>query len=81
MAKTMLTAGNLLIMNEPTNHLDLEAITALNKGMINYKGVLLFTTHDHELMQTVANRIIYIDENSFIDKEMTYDEYLDLMNK
>lgn len=77
----MLTAGNLLIMNEPTNHLDLEAITALNKGMINYKGVLLFTTHDHELMQTVANRIIYIDENSFIDKEMTYDEYLDLMNK
>ena len=81
MAKTMLTAGNLLIMNEPTNHLDLEAITALNKGMINYKGVLLFTTHDHELMQTVANRIIYIDENSFIDKEMTYDEYLDLINK
>ena len=81
MAKTMLTAGNLLIMNEPTNHLDLEAITALNKGMINYKGVLLFTTHDHELMQTVANRIIYIDENSFLDKEMTYDEYLDLMNK
>ena len=77
MAKTMLTAGNLLILNEPTNHLDLEAITALNKGMINYKGVLLFNTHDHELMQTVANRIIYIDSEGFVDKQMTYDEYLD----
>lgn len=81
MAKTMLTAGNLLILNEPTNHLDLEAITALNKGMINYKGVLLFNTHDHELMQTVANRIIYIDNEGFVDKQMTYDEYLDLLEK
>lgn len=81
MAKTMLTAGNLLILNEPTNHLDLEAITALNKGMINYKGVLLFNTHDHELMQTVANRIIYIDNEGFVDKQMTYDEYLDSLEK
>lgn len=81
MAKTMLTAGNLLILNEPTNHLDLEAITALNKGMINYKGVLLFNTHDHELMQTVANRIIYIDSEGFVDKQMTYDEYLDSLEK
>lgn len=81
MAKTMLTAGNLLILNEPTNHLDLEAITALNKGMINYKGVLLFNTHDHELMQTVANRIIYIDSDGFVDKQMTYDEYLDSLEK
>ena len=64
-AKLLLIKPDLLILDEPTNHLDLEAITALNKGMINYKGVLLFTTHDHELMQTVANRIIYIDE---IDK-------------
>ena len=81
MAKTMLTAGNLLILNEPTNHLDLEAITALNKGMINYKGVLLFNTHDHELMQTVANRIIYIDSEGFVDKQMNYDEYLDSLEK
>ena len=81
MAKTMLTAGNLLILNEPTNHLDLEAITALNNGMINYKGVLLFNTHDHELMQTVANRIIYIDSEGFVDKQMTYDEYLDSLEK
>lgn len=81
MAKAMLTAGNLLIMNEPTNHLDLEAITALNKGLINYKGVLLFSTHDHELMQTVANRIIYIDENGFFDRAMTYEEYLDYIQE
>lgn len=81
MARTMLIAGNLLILNEPTNHLDLEAITALNKGLINYKGVLLFATHDHELMQTVANRIIYIDENGYFDKDITYDEYLDLIEK
>lgn len=77
MAKAMLTAGNLLILNEPTNHLDLEAITALNKGMQNYKGVMLFTTHDHEILQTVANRIIYIDEDKFIDRQMTYEEFID----
>ena len=77
MAKNMLTAGNLLIMDEPTNHLDLEAITALNKGLINYKGVLLFTSHDHELLSTVANRIIYIDGDKVIDRKMSYEEYLD----
>ena len=72
-----LTAGNLLIMDEPTNHLDLEAITALNKGLINYKGVLLFTSHDHELLSTVANRIIYIDGDKVIDRKMSYEEFLD----
>lgn len=77
MAKNMLTAGNILIMDEPTNHLDLESITALNKGLINYKGVLLFTSHDHELLETVANRIIYIDENKVIDRRCTYEEFLD----
>lgn len=81
MAKSMLTAGNLLIMDDPTNHLDLESITALNKGMINYKGVLLFTSHDHELINTVANRIIYIDEDRFIDKFCTYDEFLEQYGK
>ena len=79
LARMMLTAGNVLIMDEPTNHLDLESITALNKGMENYKGVILFTTHDHEIMQTVANRIIdIVDEKHIIDKMMSYDDYLEL---
>ncbi|NCA96223.1 MAG: ATP-binding cassette domain-containing protein, partial [Methanomicrobia archaeon] len=77
MAKNMLTAGNLMLMDEPTNHLDLESITALNKGLINYKGVLLFTSHDHELLSTVANRIIYIDGDTIIDRRKTYEEFLD----
>lgn len=78
MAKTMLNASNLIIMDDPTNHLDLEAISALNKGMINYKGVLLFSSHDHELLNTVANRIIYFDGDKFIDRRCTYDEFLEL---
>lgn len=77
MARMMLTAGNVLLMDEPTNHLDLESITALNKGLIAYKGVLLFTSHDHELLSTVANRIIYIDAQKVIDKKMGYEEFLD----
>jgi ATPase subunit of ABC transporter with duplicated ATPase domains len=76
-ARMMLTAGNVLLMDEPTNHLDLEAITALNKGMINYKGVILFTSHDHELLATSANRIIYLTESKVYDKRMTYDEFID----
>ena len=76
MAKMMLEAGNLLIMDEPTNHLDLESITALNNGMNNYKGCILFTSHDHELMNTVANRIIEIQDTKVFDKHITYDEYL-----
>lgn len=75
-ARMMLTAGNVLIMDEPTNHLDLEAITALNKGLIAYKGVVFFTSHDHELLSTVANRIIYVDEHRVIDKRMNYDEFI-----
>ncbi len=80
-AKVMLTAGNILLLDEPTNHLDLEAITALNKGLQSYKGVLLFTSHDHELVATVANRVIYVDENTMIDKMMTYDEFIDWMQE
>jgi len=77
MARAMLKAGNVLILDEPTNHLDLESITALNKGMINYKSPMLFTSQDHEILQTVANRIIVIDEGKkAFDKETTYDEYL-----
>jgi ATPase subunit of ABC transporter with duplicated ATPase domains len=75
-ARMMLTAGNALIMDEPTNHLDLEAITALNKGLIAYKGVVLLTSHDHELLSTVANRIIYVDDHRVIDKRMNYDEFI-----
>jgi ATPase subunit of ABC transporter with duplicated ATPase domains len=80
-ARMMLTSGNVLIMDEPTNHLDLEAITALNKGMINYKGVILFTSHDHELLATVANRIIYITEDKVYDKRMSYDDFIDWAEK
>ena len=76
MAKAMLTAGNVLILDEPTNHLDLESITALNKGMINYKSPMLFTSQDHEILQTVANRIIVINGKKTFDKECTYNEYL-----
>ncbi len=78
MAKMMLTSGNLLIFDEPTNHLDLESITALNKGMINFKGNILFTSHDQELMQTVANRIIEINGTKSFDRLVSYDEYLEL---
>lgn len=81
MAKTMLNASNLIIMDDPTNHLDLEAISALNKGMNNYKGVLLFTSHDHELLNSVANRIIYIKEDGYIDRVCTYDEFIEKFGK
>ena len=76
LARAMLTAGNLMFMDDPSNHLDLETITALNKGMINYKGVLLFTSHDHEILQTVANRIIEI-KGGIVDRLTTYDEYIE----
>ena len=76
LARAMLKAGNVLILDEPTNHLDLESITALNKGMINYKSPMLFTSQDHEILQTVANRIIVIENTKVYDKETTYDDYL-----
>ena len=68
---------DLILLDEPTNHLDLESITALNKGLINYKGNLLLTSHDQELMQTVANRIIEINDVKTYDRQVTYDEYVD----
>ena len=80
LARMMLVAGNLILLDDPTNHLDLEAITALNKGMVNYRGVILFTSHDHELIQTVANRIIYIKEKIVVDKYITYDEFIEQYN-
>ena len=75
-AKMMLEASNMIIMDEPTNHLDLESITSLNNGMKNFKGALLFASHDQEIIETVANRIIDIrDENNIVDKAITYEEY------
>jgi len=78
LAKMMLSGANVLILDEPTNHLDLESITALNNGMSNFKGTMLFTSHDHQLVDTVANRIMEIKEDKLIDKRMTYEEYLEI---
>ena len=75
-SKMMIQNPNVLILDEPTNHLDLESITAFNNSMIDYTGTVLFTTHDHQFMQTVANRIIEITPKGMIDKLMTYDDYL-----
>ncbi len=75
-SKMMLQNPNVVILDEPTNHLDLESIIAFNDGMIAFPGVILFTTHDHQFMQTVANRIIEITPKGMIDRLMTYDEYL-----
>ncbi len=75
-SRMMLAGGNVLILDEPTNHLDLESITAFNNALKDFPGTVLFTSHDHEFTQTVANRIIEITPNGFIDKLMTYDEYI-----
>lgn len=77
LAKMMLNGANALIMDEPTNHLDLESITALNNGLIDFDGTLLFVSHDHQFIQTIANRIVEITPNGVIDRVMTYDEYLE----
>ena len=78
LSKMMITGANCLILDEPTNHLDMESITALNNGLIKFKGVLLFSSQDHQFIQTTANRIMEITDNGgLIDKITTYDEYLD----
>ncbi|MCL2050771.1 MAG: ATP-binding cassette domain-containing protein [Lachnospiraceae bacterium] len=78
LSKMMISGANSLILDEPTNHLDMEAITALNNGLIKFPGVALFACHDHQFVQTTANRIIEIlPDGSFIDKITTYDEYLE----
>ena len=78
LSKMMLSGANFLIFDEPTNHLDMESITALNEGMKKFKGNIIFTAHDHELTQTVANRIFDIRKDGMIDKETTYNEYLQI---
>ena len=80
LAKMMLEGSNFLIFDEPTNHLDLESITALNNGLSNYRGCMLLTSHDQELMNTVANRIIEIEDTKTYDRQVTYDEYVDETN-
>lgn len=81
LSKCMIEQSNMLILDEPTNHLDLESITSLNNGLIRYQEEILFTSHDHQLLQSVANRIIEITENGVIDRYCTYDEYMDTRNK
>lgn len=76
-SRMMLNGANVLILDEPTNHLDLESITALNNGLVEFDGTMLFVSHDHQFIQTIANRIVEITPNGVIDKLMTYDEYLD----
>ena len=77
LSKMMMSGANTLLLDEPTNHLDMESITALNNGLIKYPGVMLFTSQDHQFVQTIANRIMEITSDGIIDKQCTYDEYLE----
>jgi ATPase subunit of ABC transporter with duplicated ATPase domains len=76
-SKMMLYGANVLLLDEPTNHLDLESITALNNGLVDFDGTILFVSHDHQFLQTIANRIIEFTPTGIIDKVMSYDEYLE----
>ncbi len=78
LSRMMLYGSNVLIMDQPTNHLDLESITAVNNGITDFKGVVLFASHDHEFIQTVANRIIELKPDGLTDRQCTYDEYLEM---
>jgi ATPase subunit of ABC transporter with duplicated ATPase domains len=77
LSKMMLSAANVLILDEPTNHLDLESITAVNNGLTSFSGTILFTSHDHQFIQTIANRVIEVTPTGIMDRAMTYDEYLE----
>lgn len=77
-AKMMVEPANLIILDQPTNHLDLESIESVNNGLISYKGNLLFTSLDHQFVNSIANRIIEIfDDGSYRDERITYDEYIE----
>ena len=76
LSKMMLSGANILLLDESTNHLDLESITALINGLMSFKGAMLFSSHDHQFVETVANRIIEVTPNGIVDKQTTYDEFL-----
>jgi len=77
LSRLMLSGASVLLLDQPTNHLDLESVAALNNGLTDFKGNVIFTTHDHQLIQTVANRIIEFKDGEIIDRHMTYDEYVE----
>ena len=77
LSRMMLSSSNVLMLDQPTNHLDLDSITALNNGLMDFKGVILFSTHDHQFMQTVANRILELSDSGCIDRMGTYEEFLE----
>ncbi len=79
LSRMMMFGSNVLILDQPTNHLDLESITAVNNGLMDFKGILLFASHDHQFVQTIANRVIEIKEEGVVDRMTTYDEYLETM--
>lgn len=81
LSRMMLFGSNVLVLDQPTNHLDLESITAVNNGLVDFKGVVIFTSHDHEFIQTIANRIIVLTPEGAKDYRCTYDEYLQLKRK
>jgi len=73
----MLSGANVLLLDEPTNHLDLESIQSVNNGLTAFKGTMLFTSHDHKFIQTIADRVIEITPNGTFDKVITFDEFLE----
>ena len=81
LSRMMLSGSNVLVLDQPTNHLDLESITALNNGLIDFKEIVLFSSHDHQFIQTIANRIIELTDDGMIDRAMTYDEYIERKEK
>ncbi len=76
LSKMMLSGANVLILDDPTNHLDLESIESLNEGLVKFPGVVMFSSHDHEFISTIANRIIEITPKGIIDRMMNFDDYL-----
>lgn len=77
LSKLMLSNSNVLILDDPTNHLDLESITSVNKALEDFKGVLLFSSHDHQFISSIANRIIFIGENGIVDRKMDFEEFIE----